>query len=111
MGLGIDRGTGRDRRGGDRRRGKGRRPVTGAPHLKAFRDGYGRFGGESGDPRVAENRLLARQQRRQELDIVALSPDTRARFYETVARGRTAFIDDPARCGGRCRPAGWLVDA
>ncbi len=67
-------------------------------HLKQhFGPEYERLVGESGDPRVAENELLARQQRRKELDIVALSPDTRARYEEQWHVVQTAFIDNPAR--------------
>ena len=67
-------------------------------HLKQhFGPEYERLVGESGDPTVAENELLARQQRRKKLEIVALSPETRSRYEEQWHVVQTAFIDNPAR--------------
>ena len=57
---------------------------------------YQRTVARTGDQRSAEADLAARQQRRRELDIVALEPATRDRYLEAwrVTQGR--FVDDPA---------------
>jgi hypothetical protein len=57
---------------------------------------YQRTVARSGDQRSAEADLAAREQRRRELDIVALEPAARDRYLEAwrVTQGR--FVDDPA---------------
>jgi cell division protein FtsX len=57
---------------------------------------YQRTVARAGDQRSAEADLAARQQRRRELNIVALEPAARDRYLEAwrVTQGR--FVDDPA---------------
>ena len=57
---------------------------------------YQRTVARAGDQRAAEADLSAREQRRRELDIVALEPAARDRYVEAwrVTQGR--FVDDPA---------------
>jgi hypothetical protein len=57
---------------------------------------YQRTVARAGDQRSAEADLAARQQRRRELNIVALEPAARNRYLEAwrVIQGR--FVDDPA---------------
>jgi hypothetical protein len=57
---------------------------------------YQRTVARAGDQRSAEADLAARQQRRRELNIVALEPAARNRYLEAwrVTQGR--FVDDPA---------------
>jgi hypothetical protein len=54
----------------------------------------------TGDQRTAETDLTAREQRRRELNIVALEPAVRDRYLETwrITQGR--FVDDPAKATG-----------
>lgn len=66
-------------------------------HLKQhFGPEYERLVAESGDPGVAENELLTRQQQRKKLDVVALRPEARARYEEQWHAVQTGFIDSPA---------------
>jgi hypothetical protein len=67
---------------------------------------YQRTVARAGDQRAAEADLAAREQRRQQLDIVALEPAARDRYLEAwrVTQGR--FVDDPA---GATREADKLV--
>jgi hypothetical protein len=57
---------------------------------------YQRTVARAGDQRSAEADLAAREQRRRELNIVALEPAARDRYLEAwrVTQGR--FVDDPA---------------
>lgn len=57
---------------------------------------YHRAVGQTGDPKAAENELLAREHNRKQLEIVALPADAQAQFgghWKAVQRG---FIDNPA---------------
>lgn len=66
-------------------------------HLKQhFGPEYERLVGESGDPSVAENELVAREQERKKLDVVALTPESRACYEEHWRAVQTAFIDNPS---------------
>ncbi len=61
---------------------------------------YERAVGEAGDQRAGEKELLARQRKRQKLDIVALSPDARAKYSELWRAVQTTFVDDPSKSVG-----------
>jgi cytoskeletal protein RodZ len=57
---------------------------------------YQRTVARAGDQRTAESDLAAREQRRRELDIVALEPAARARYLEAWRATQGRFVDDPA---------------
>jgi cytoskeletal protein RodZ len=57
---------------------------------------YQRTVARAGDQRTAESDLAAREQRRRELDIVALEPAARARYLEAWRATQGKFVDDPA---------------
>ena len=57
---------------------------------------YQRTVARTGDQRAAEADLTAREQRRRELDIVALEPAARARYLEAWQTTQGRFVDDPA---------------
>lgn len=77
----------------------GRRRRTG--RLRShFGPEYDRAVGESGDQGTAEKELVARERKRQKLDIVALAPESRARYAEHWHTVQTAFVDDPAGAVG-----------
>ena len=61
---------------------------------------YDRAVGESGDQDVAEKELVARERKRQKLDIVALAPESRAKYVEHWRAVQTAFVDNPSRAVG-----------
>jgi hypothetical protein len=61
---------------------------------------YERAVGEAGDQRAGEKELLTRQRKRQKLDIVALSPDARAKYGELWRAVQTTFVDDPSKSVG-----------
>ena len=61
---------------------------------------YERAVGEAGDQGAAEKELVARERKRQKLDIVALSPASRAKYAEHWHTVQTAFVDDPSRAVG-----------
>jgi hypothetical protein len=61
---------------------------------------YERAVGEVGDQRAAEKELVARERRRQKLDIVALAPDARAKYDEHWRTVQTAFVDNPSAAVG-----------
>jgi flagellar biosynthesis/type III secretory pathway M-ring protein FliF/YscJ len=74
---------------------------------KHFGPEYERAVGDAGDQRAAEEELVARERKRQKLDIVALSPEARARYAEHWRTVQTAFVDSPSRApreasGARC---------
>jgi hypothetical protein len=58
---------------------------------------YERTLDETGKQREAENVLAAREQRRDELDIVALSPQAREQYAARWRAIQVAFIDSPSR--------------
>ena len=60
----------------------------------------------AGDQRAAESQLTERQQRRRELNIVALEPAARTRYLEAWRATQGKFVDDPA---GATREADELV--
>jgi hypothetical protein len=67
---------------------------------KHFGPEYERVVDEAEDQRAGEEELVARERKRQELDIVALSPEAHARYAEKWRTVQTAFVDSPARAVG-----------
>jgi len=67
---------------------------------------YQRTVARTGDQRTAEADLVAREQRRRELNIVALEPAARDRYLEAWRATQGRFVDDPA---GATREADRLV--
>jgi hypothetical protein len=61
---------------------------------------YERTVGEVGEQRSAEKELVARERKRNKLDIVALSPEARERYAATWRTVQTAFVDEPASAVG-----------
>jgi hypothetical protein len=61
---------------------------------------YDRAVGESGDQGAAEKELVARERERQKLDIVVLTPESRAKYAEHWRAVQTAFVDNPSRAVG-----------
>jgi hypothetical protein len=55
---------------------------------------------ESGEQGTAEKELVARERKRQKLDIVVLTPDSRAEYVEHWRTVQTAFVDNPSRAVG-----------
>ncbi|MCV7286761.1 hypothetical protein H7J87_15655 [Mycolicibacterium wolinskyi] len=58
---------------------------------------YERAVDATGDERAAEKELLARQRKRKKLDIVELSPESRARYAQAWAATQAGFVDNPSR--------------
>jgi hypothetical protein len=67
---------------------------------KHFGPEYERAVGEAGDQGAAEKELVARERKRQKLDIVALGPESRAKYAEHWRAVQTAFVDNPSRAVG-----------
>jgi hypothetical protein len=67
---------------------------------KHFGPEYERALGEAGDQRAAEQELVARERKRQKLDIVTLTPESRAKHAEHWRTVQTAFVDDPSSAVG-----------
>lgn len=61
---------------------------------------YDRAVGESGDQSAAEKELIARERKRQKLDVVALAPESQAKYAEYWRTVQAAFVDDPAGAVG-----------
>ena len=61
---------------------------------------YERAVGEAGDQGAAEKELVERERKRKKLDIVALAPESRAKYAEHWHTVQTAFVDDPSRAVG-----------
>jgi hypothetical protein len=61
---------------------------------------YDRAVGESGDQGAAEKELVARERKRQKLDVVALAPESRAKYAEHWRTVQTAFVDNPSKAVG-----------
>ena len=78
--------------------------VTGRKRTKRLKQHFGpeydRAVGEAGDQRAGEQELVARERKRQKLDIVALSPEAHATYAEHWRTVQTAFVDDPSRAVG-----------
>jgi hypothetical protein len=63
---------------------------------KQFGPEYERVIDEAGDQRAGEEELVARERKRQELHIVALSPEAHAMYAEHWRTVQAAFVDDPS---------------
>jgi type II secretory pathway pseudopilin PulG len=61
---------------------------------------YERAVDEVGDQKAAEKELVARERRRQKLDVVALDPQARAKYAEHWRMVQTAFVDNPSSAVG-----------
>jgi hypothetical protein len=61
---------------------------------------YDRAVDESGDQSAAEKELIARERKRQKLDVVALAPESQAKYAEYWRTVQAAFVDDPAGAVG-----------
>lgn len=61
---------------------------------------YERAVGEAGGQRAAEKELVGRERKRKKLDIVALSPEARAKYAEQWRTVQTAFVDNPSQAVG-----------
>ncbi|MDQ3890669.1 MAG: hypothetical protein M3312_09010 [Actinomycetota bacterium] len=57
---------------------------------------YDRAVEERGRPREAEQELARREEKRQRLDIVPLSPEARDRYVASWREVQSRFVDDPA---------------
>lgn len=66
-------------------------------HLKeTFGSEYQRAVNETGQQRAAEDELLARQRKREKLDIIPLSRQARDRYATRWQTVQTAFVDNPS---------------
>ena len=63
---------------------------------EGFGPEYGRTLAEKGDRRAAESELLERRERRQQLEIRELDPESRERYSERWAAAQRTFVDQPA---------------
>ena len=61
---------------------------------------YDRAVGDTGDQGAAEKELVARERKRQKLDIVVLGPKSRANYAEHWRTVQTAFVDNPSKAVG-----------
>jgi hypothetical protein len=61
---------------------------------------YERAVGEAGDQRAGEKELVARERKRQKLDIVALAPEAHAKYAEHWRTVQIAFVDNPSKAVG-----------
>lgn len=61
---------------------------------------YERAVGETGDQDSAEKELVARERNRKKLDIVALAPESRAKYAERWRTVQTSFVDNPSGAVG-----------
>ncbi|KWX68214.1 hypothetical protein [Mycobacterium sp. NAZ190054] len=62
---------------------------------------YDRALDERGDQRAAEAELLAREEKRNKLDIVELTAEARQEHADTWRRVQTEFVDSPQEAVGR----------
>ncbi|MCP2624594.1 hypothetical protein NLB33_17235 [Mycolicibacterium smegmatis] len=67
---------------------------------------YDRTVDTAGDRKAAEKELLGRQRAHKKLDIVELTPEARARYFQAWTGTQAEFVDDPA---GAVRDADRLV--
>jgi hypothetical protein len=67
---------------------------------KHFGSEYERVVDKAGDQRAGEEELVARERKRQKLDILALSPEAHAMYGERWRTVQAAFVDDPSRAVG-----------
>ena len=65
-------------------------------HLRGrFGPEYDRAVSEHGGRRGAEAELARREEQRERLDIVPLTPDARERYFESWRQVQTGFVDEP----------------
>jgi hypothetical protein len=78
--------------------------VTGRKRTKRLKKHFGpeyeRVVDEADDQRAGEEELVARERKRETLDIVALSQEAQARYAERWRTVQTAFVDSPSRAVG-----------
>jgi hypothetical protein len=67
---------------------------------KHFGPEYERAVGAAGDQRAGEQELVARERKREKLDLVVLSPEAHAKYAEHWRTVQTAFVDNPSRAVG-----------
>ena len=74
--------------------------VTGRRKTRRLKEHFGaeyeRTVDEAGDQRAAEQELIARERKRQKLDVVALSPDAHKKYAEQWHVVQRVFVDDPS---------------
>lgn len=58
---------------------------------------YGRAVSEQGGRRAGEAELARREEQRERLDIIPLSPETRERYVESWRKVQTGFVDEPSQ--------------
>jgi hypothetical protein len=63
---------------------------------KGFGPEYGRTLAEKGDRRAAESELIERRERRRELEIRELDPESRERYAERWRGAQRTFVDQPS---------------
>ena len=80
------------------------RSVNSRKRTKRLKERFGpeyeRTLAETGEQRVAEDELAARERRRDKLNIVALSPQAREKYAASWRAVQTAFIDNPSSAVG-----------
>ena len=78
--------------------------VTGRRKTRRLKEHFGaeyeRAVDDAGDQRAAEQELVARERKRQKLDIVALSPAAHQRYAQQWTDIQRSFVDDPAEAVG-----------
>jgi hypothetical protein len=78
--------------------------VTGRRKTRRLKERFGseyqRVVDESGDQRSAEQELVARERKRQKLDIVALSSAAHQRYVQQWTDIQRSFVDDPSEAVG-----------
>jgi hypothetical protein len=57
---------------------------------------YKRVVGDAGEQSAGEKELVERERKRDKLDIVALSPEARAKYADHWRTVQTAFVDNPS---------------
>ena len=62
---------------------------------------YDRTVGDLGEQRAAEAELIAREKKRDKLDITSLTPEARQEHAAVWAKVQTDFVDDPQDAVGR----------
>jgi hypothetical protein len=63
---------------------------------EGFGPEYGRTLAEKGDRRAAESELLERRERRQQLEVRELEPESRERYAERWRAAQRTFVDQPS---------------
>jgi hypothetical protein len=78
--------------------------TTGRRRTRRLKEQFGpeyeRAVDDTGDRRAAENELVARERKRQRLDIVALSPEAHQRYAQQWTEVQRSFVDEPSDAVG-----------